>query len=164
MRKILIFALIALTAIALSWTGLYAQQTDSPDDYYQRGYQYRDGRHMGPGMMHGRGPHHDRGRGMMMHRNRGDGNYHGNCPNCPYNNRGRGYYDSQSQYQQNPLTEQDARNRVENYLNNRRNPNLKLGDMEEKDGNYEISIVTKDGSLVDTLVIDKETGRMRSIY
>ena len=55
-----------------------------------------------------------------------------------------------------------ARSMFENYV--ARNPNLKLGSVEEKDGAYQGEIVTKDGSLVDRMVIDKSTGRMRSVY
>ena len=45
-----------------------------------------------------------------------------------------------------------------------RNPNLKLGKIEEKDNGYQINIVTKEGSLVDKILVDKNTGWMRSAY
>ena len=45
-----------------------------------------------------------------------------------------------------------------------RNPNLKLGKIEEKGNNYQVNIETKEGSLVDKLLVDKNTGWMRSAY
>jgi hypothetical protein len=45
-----------------------------------------------------------------------------------------------------------------------RNPNLKVGKIEDKGGYFEAEITTNDGSLVDKLLVDKDTGRMRSVY
>ena len=45
-----------------------------------------------------------------------------------------------------------------------RNPNLKIGSVEEKGDHYEVAIETKDGALVDKILVDKDTGRMRSAY
>jgi hypothetical protein len=53
---------------------------------------------------------------------------------------------------------------VQNYLNATRNPNLKLGKIKEEGSTFEAEIVTKNGSLVDQLLIDKNTGWMRSGY
>ncbi len=44
------------------------------------------------------------------------------------------------------------------------NPNLKVGKVREKDGAYEVEIVTKEGSLVDKLQVNKQTGWFRSTY
>jgi len=44
------------------------------------------------------------------------------------------------------------------------NPNLKAGKVTEKDGNYEVEVVTKDGSLVDKIQVNKQTGWFRSVY
>lgn len=44
------------------------------------------------------------------------------------------------------------------------NPNLKSGDVEEKDRYFAVDILTNDGLLVDKMPIDKETGMMRSTY
>ena len=44
------------------------------------------------------------------------------------------------------------------------NPNLKLGKIEEKDNGFEVDIVTKNNSLVDKILVDKNTGWMRSAY
>lgn len=59
-----------------------------------------------------------------------------------------------------PLKEEGARTAVENYLQATRNPNLKLGKITEQGDAFEAEIVTKDGSLVDKLLIDKSTGWM----
>ena len=100
------------------------------------------GRGMGPGMMQG-------GRGMgpgMM---------------------GQGYAPGAQQYQQQPqkpLEKKDAEAMVQNYLNATRNPNLKLAKIKDEGSTFEAEIVTKDGSLADKILIDKNTGWMRSGY
>ncbi|MFQ5693749.1 MAG: hypothetical protein ACE5IM_11980, partial [Nitrospinota bacterium] len=43
------------------------------------------------------------------------------------------------------------------------NPNLKVGSVKEETDSFVAEIVTKDGSLVDRLRIDKETGITRPI-
>ena len=66
---------------------------------------------------------------------------------------------------QKPIDETQARRRAENYLDYTGNPNLKVGEIHEKDGAFEAEIVTKkEGSLVDKVIIDKRTGRMRFTY
>jgi hypothetical protein len=113
---------------------------------YGRGRMRRGhGRGMGPGMMH-RGP--DRGWG-------GD-------PGM----RGPGYGRDTRRFggQPEPLNKDQARLLVENYLRNRRNPNLKVGDVADKEEVFEATIVTQDGALVDKLKVDKETGWFRSVY
>jgi hypothetical protein len=103
------------------------------------GMMYR-GYGMGPGMM---GPGYGMGPGMM----------------------GPGYgYGPQYQQPQEPLTEKDAKGMVEDYLRSTRNPNLKLGTIEDKGPYFEAEILTKEGSLADKIAIDKNTGWMRSIY
>ena len=124
-----------------------------------RGRMHRgQGRGMGPGMMQ-RGD----GRGMgpgMMHRGYDRG--WGGGPGM----RGPGYGRDTRRYggQPEPLNKNQARLLVENYLRNRRNPNLKVGDISDEDGVFEATIVTRDGSLVDKLEVDKETGWFRSVY
>jgi hypothetical protein len=95
---------------------------------------------MGPGMM---GPGYGGGPGMM-------GPRYG--------------YGPQYQPPQKPLEEKDAKGMVENYLRSTRNPNLKLGKIEDKGPYFEAEILTKEGSLADKLAVDKNTGWMRSIY
>lgn len=65
---------------------------------------------------------------------------------------------------QKPLDEEKATKMMQSYLDYTGNPNLKLGKVEEKDGVFEGDIVTKkEGSLVDRVIIDKGTGRMRFV-
>ena len=44
------------------------------------------------------------------------------------------------------------------------NPNLKIGDVREKDEVFEARVETQDGSLVEKLLIDKQTGWMKRAY
>lgn len=109
---------------------------------YGRGRMHRGwGRGMGPGMMH-RG--YDRGWGGRHGMMGPDYGRYGKPPE--------------------PLNKDQARLLVENYLRNRRNPNLKVGDVTDKEEVFEATIVAKDGSLVDKLEVDKETGWFRSVY
>lgn len=73
---------------------------------------------------------------------------------------------NQPQYRepQGSIEKRDAEEMMENYLRSTRNPNLKLGKIEDKGDFFECEIQTKDGSLVDKVAIDKERGSMRSIY
>jgi len=109
-----------------------------------RGYH---GYGMGPGMM---GPGY--GYGMMGPGYQGYGPRYGS-PSGP-----------QYQQPQKPLTEKDVKAMLENYVQSTRNPNLKVGKITEKDHYFEAEIRTKDNALVDTIVVDKQTGWMRSVY
>ena len=128
----------------------------------QRGYG------MGPGMM---GPGYGFGPGMM-HGGRGMGQGmvgpgYGMGPGMMGPGYGPRYgppYGPQYQQPREPLKEKDAREMVENYLQSTRNPNLKLGKIEDKGPYFEAEILTKDDSLADKLAVDKNTGWMRSIY
>ena len=53
---------------------------------------------------------------------------------------------------------------MKDYLESTKNPNLKLGKIKDKGDVYEAEIVTQEGSLVDKILVYKQTGRMRSIY
>jgi cytochrome c len=81
---------------------------------------------------------------------------------------GPGYgpqYGPRYQQPQKSLGEKDARAILENYLQSARNPNLKLGKIEDKGNVFEAEIVTKkEGALVDRIAIDKNTGWLRSVY
>lgn len=61
-----------------------------------------------------------------------------------------------------PLTADRAKAMVEQHISG--NPNLQAGNVTEKDGAYEVDIVTKDGSLVDKIQVNKRTGWFRSGY
>jgi hypothetical protein len=124
-------------------TGWMQSATSGP------GYGYGRGRGMrGPGYGYGMGP------GMMGGYQGGYGPQYGSSAG------------PQSQYQQQgkPLTEKDVKTMVENYIQSTRNPNLKLGKITDKDHYFEAEILTKDNALVDKIVVDKQTGWMRSVY
>jgi hypothetical protein len=110
-----------------------------------RGYGYG----MGPGRRGGRGYGYGMGPGMM-------GPGYGYGPNEPY--------PYAQQEPQKPLDKNQAKAMVENYLKSTGNPNLKLGDIKDDGQYFEADIVTKDNSLVDKLLVDKDTGSMRSAY
>ncbi len=100
-----------------------------------------DGGMMGPGMM---------GQGMM-----GGGMMGGGY---------RPQYGPQYQQPPKPLDEKEATTLLENYLQSTRNPNLKLGKIEDKGNAFEAEIQTKDGSLVNKILVDKNSRWMRSVY
>jgi cytochrome c553 len=117
------------------------------------------GRSGGPGYGYGMGPGM-MGGGMM---GRGYGGY-GGSPGMM--GRGYGYgYGPQYGQREKPLDKEEAKEEVENYLQSTRNPNLKLGKIEDKGNVFEADIVTKESnSLVDKILVDKDTGTMRSAY
>jgi hypothetical protein len=51
---------------------------------------------------------------------------------------------------------------LQNYVS--RNPNLKVGTVQDEGNSFEANVTTKDGSLVNKLFVDKDTGRIRSEY
>ena len=63
-----------------------------------------------------------------------------------------------------PLEESNVKSMLNDYLRSTGNPNLKLGEINDKESVFEAEILTKDGSLVDKLAVDKSTGWMRSVY
>jgi hypothetical protein len=64
-----------------------------------------------------------------------------------------------------PLEIEDAREIVKNMLKESRNPNLKIGAIEEKETIFVVNIITKKGDvLVDRVQVHKESGMMRSEY
>jgi hypothetical protein len=136
---------------------------------------YGPGYGMGPGMMGpGYGPGYGMGPGMMYGPGYGPG--YGMGPGMMGPGYGPGYgmgpgmmgpgYGGQYGYQQpqKPLEEKDVKPMLENYLKSARNPNLKLGKIQDKGNYFEADIVTKDNSLVDKIDVDKNTGWMRSAY
>jgi hypothetical protein len=111
-------------------------------DYHHRG---APGYGMGPGMMHGQGY----GGGGMM---------------GPMYAPGYGPEWAQQREKMEKLNEKQAKQLVEDHIRYIRNPNLQVGKTKEYDMAYEVEIVTKDGSLVDKVFVDKYTGWMRSVY
>jgi hypothetical protein len=137
-----------------------------------QGYRGQGMMHRGQGMMHGQ---QDMMRGQGMHRGQGMmyGGQQGMNQGCPYYQQGmqqgwgRGQYGPQGGQQQQPaqpLQADQARQLAENYVAG--NPNLKVGEVTENDeqGAFAATIVTQDGSLVEKLLIDKETGWMKRQY
>src|SRR4030042_1682014 len=146
---------------------------------------------MGPGMMgpgyYGTGPgYYGMGPGMMG----GDG-YGGQqyCPYCgSYLGPGGGYgmgpgmmgpgygygmgsgmmgwgdqgYGPQNQPLEKPLQKKDAEAMVENYIQSLHNPDLKLGKMTDTDTSFEAEILGKNKVVLDTIIVDKNTGWTRS--
>jgi hypothetical protein len=124
-------------------TGWMHSATRGPGRGPGGGY-HRYGYGMGPGMM-GRG-YYGMGPGMMGPGYQGQG------------------YGPQYQQESKPLTEKDVRAMLENYVQYTRNPNLKLGKITQKDHYFEAEILTKDNALVDKILVDRQTGWMKSIY
>ena len=75
-----------------------------------------------------------------------------------------GQYAPSYQKPSKPLDEQQARQEVEKYLKSTRNPNLKVGKIEDKGNQFEVTVETNEGSLVDKILVEKNTGRMKSAY
>lgn len=156
-------ALLLLTVVVFVWAGsglvLAQQQGQDYGQNYGRGSSPQGqgwfcpwcggqgrGYGMGSGGMQGWG---GRGYGMgpgMMHEDWGRGQY--------------GPYGGQERME--PLSKNSARDLAENYVVG--NPNLKIGEVVEEDNAYVASIVTKGGSLVEKLIIDKRSGWMRRAY
>ena len=53
---------------------------------------------------------------------------------------------------------------AQRYVDTIGNPNLRIGEARESDTGFEVDIVTSNGSNVDRLLIDKDTGWLRSAY
>jgi len=94
---------------------------------------------MGPGMMGGSG--YGMGPGMM-----GPG------------------YGPQYQSGGKPVNLKEAETMMNDYLKSSRNPNLKLGKIKDIGSAFEAEIRTRNNDLVDRIMIDKETGYIRSVY
>jgi hypothetical protein len=71
-------------------------------------------------------------------------------------------YGPRYQQPQKPVTKSDAESMLQNYVS--RNPNLKVGAVQDEGNSFEANVTTKDGSLVNKLFVDKDTGRIRSEY
>ena len=157
MKRTMVMGSLLMLALLLAVPGIYAQQQgyQTPQQggwgcpWMMQGYQGGQGGWYCPWCGAGMG------RGMMHHRG------YGMAPG------GQGQAAQQTapgQTPGKPLTEVQAKLLLENYLKNTNNPNLKLGAITSKDGFYEAQIVTKDGSMVDKIQVDKNTGWFRSAY
>ena len=120
---------------------------------------------MGPGMM-GYGM---MGRGMMGYNMMGQG---GDFPDeCEEMMSKYGYRqhpgspESKESQTREALTQEDAVSIVQNYLVQTGNPNLTIGEVAIEEGwDYLVEIVTRDGSLVDKLEVDRLSGWTHSVY
>ena len=74
------------------------------------------------------------------------------------------YPNNQQQQLQKPIDKAQAEAMLENYLRSTSNPNLKLGKITDQGNSFEADIVTRDNSFVDKILVDKDTGAMRSVY
>jgi len=138
MKKLILYGLTGALAMLLVQSPLDLQAMDS-GMMGSGGYGSHD---MGPGMMpYGGSRNYDMGTGMM-------GQGYENEPHYPENQKYRG--------------RKIAERILQNYLNSRHNPNLKLGEIKDEGSFFEADLLTKENSLVDKLTVDKNTGRMRS--
>ena len=140
MKKLILCALVGALALLLAQSPQPVQAMDSGmmDNGGYGGYD------MGPGMMHyGGSRDYGMGPGMM-------GPGYENEPHYPQNQK----------YQ----SRKSAESILKGYLDSRHNPNLKLGEIKDQGSFFEADLLTKDNSLVDKLIVDKDTGRMRSAY
>lgn len=64
----------------------------------------------------------------------------------------------------NPIDKKDAHELAQNYVDSTNNPNLKLGSETDNGTGYEFDIVTKDNSIVDRLLVSKNTAEIHSAY
>lgn len=62
-----------------------------------------------------------------------------------------------------PLSKDQTKILAESYIEAMGNPRLKLGQITDKGDSFEFSLVTKDGSLVEKYVIDKQTAWINSL-
>ncbi len=171
MKRIASRTLAPVLALLAGLAAAGAGQAHEPYDSgaMEPGYGMRPGYGMGPGMMGPgmMGPGYGmmgQGHGMMGH---GYGQGYGMGPGTMGPGTMGPGYGMGSQYgmrQALPrdLSADDVRLRLEHHLAWQNNPNLKLGKVEDKDADTIVAeIVTKEGSLVDRLEIDRHTGEMR---
>jgi hypothetical protein len=140
MKRIMLCGLAGVLAMLLAQSPQIARAMDNGMMDYG-GYGRYD---MGPGMMRNGGPQ-DYGMGPEM--------------------MGRSYEEEPHYPRNHTSVDREAAARIfENYLNSRHNPNLKLGKIKDEGSDFEADLLTRDNSLVDKLIVSKETGRMRSAY
>ncbi|MFZ2447782.1 MAG: hypothetical protein WAW37_15615 [Syntrophobacteraceae bacterium] len=152
MRKLFAIAILALMCFA--GMPASAQQDSSPN----RGDWFCPGGGRGYGHMRGRMANVSddrcpwgRGRGRMA-------NY--DPSQCP---RGRGPMGMRARSGE-PLTRDQAARLLEDYVYRFGSANLKPGDVVEKGGVFEATVVTKEGSPAERLEIDKTTGLFRKVF
>jgi hypothetical protein len=140
MKKLILWGLAGILGILLVQSPLDLQAMDSGIV----GYEGYHGYHMGPEMM-GHGGHQPYAMGPSTMR--------------PSAENG-----SQAHQNRLSLDNQAAERIFKDYLKSKNNPNLKLGKITDQGYFYEAALLTKDNSLVDELILDKNTGRIHSAY
>lgn len=106
-----------------------------------------------PGMQMGGGWHGHKGHGHG--RGQGYGRGMGGCGL----GIGRMFRDNQGK----PLTKDQANLVFQRYMQKMNNPNLKLGEVVEKGDTFEATVSTKDGSLVEKVELNRNTGWFRNV-
>ncbi|MGA7876217.1 MAG: hypothetical protein WCA08_11180 [Desulfoferrobacter sp.] len=146
MRKFFLAGTLLVASLMLALPSLHAQQqTSSVQSPQQQGDWYCPWMSLkGQGQMSGCCAWGARGAGMHQ--------------------RGRGMMASYAPQPGKQITQEQAKRLLEDYLQATGNPNLKLGNISNNDGFYEAEVVTKDGSLVDKIQVNKDTGWFRSAY
>lgn len=134
MKKTMLAGAVLVLALVIGMPGLYAQQqTTAPGG---SGWYC-------PWMGQGGGMHHGMQRGMGCCMMGGPG--------------GMSYNKGQ------PVTKEQAKQLLENYVGSKNSPNLKLGEIVDKGEAFEATIVTKDGALVEKIQVDKNSGWFRNV-
>ena len=135
MKKLILVGMAALISLIVGVSVPYAQQQDQQNQ--QQGWNC---------------PWMTQGSNHQMHQ----GGWYCSCCGSRM--------DHQVGSQGKPLSKEQAKTLVENYLKSKNNPNLKLGDIADKEDFYEADILTKDGSLADKIQVNKSSGWVRSAY
>ncbi|MBW3597532.1 MAG: hypothetical protein KY475_09690 [Planctomycetes bacterium] len=63
-----------------------------------------------------------------------------------------------------PMTRDEVRERAEHYLASQGNPHLKIGRVIPSAVSYEVEVVTNEDSLVNWIIVERKTGRLRFLY
>lgn len=168
MKKLVVGVLVGVLAIGTAalalaqpfGSGPYFQPTHASGGGWGSGFgamrgMMGPGGGMGPGMMGGMmGPGAGMGPGMM-----GSGFGSGTAGFTPPCWQAAGFTQAGQ-----PITKDAATEILHGYVTRLGNPNLKLGEITETDTAFEGKIVTKDGSLVQRLIVEKATGRVQQAF
>lgn len=66
-------------------------------------------------------------------------------------------------YQEKALSKDQAKQLLEDYLAKSDNPNLRVGDITDKGNVFEATILAKDGTVVQKIQVDKNSGWFRNV-
>ncbi len=142
MKKTTLIGLVLVLALFVGLSSLHAQQSVAPQGGWYCPW-------MGQGGATAQGWHCPwMGQGAST----GQGGWF-----CPMTAWGCAAHFNQGQ----PLTKEQAKLLLQDYLQYGNSPNLKIGDLNEKGTVFEAEILTKEGTVVDSLQIDKNTHLFR---